>query len=288
VAYPAASTLRAVGMESYFIVKGVVGADGAKFDEFIAGDAAFVGLDGKAQPRRVIVDVEKCNLCHERMGFHGERARANSPDYCATCHNTEMSSSNLFAGYAKFDEAQEKWFPSTASDPEAVFASQQPNNFKDMVHALHAGCPTWLEEEDECELVTPRSGKFVFVRGDLDGTEPSGVHDFSDVGYPARLTDCESCHKAGTYTLATPQPNALWTVVDAALVLTGTSPSKPELATRIAPTTSACGSCHDSSSAKAHYQQNTTYGDLRAEACSVCHGAGRDVDVAQAHADRLN
>ena len=267
LAYPATSTMRAAAIEGYFQLDTPTAATGWRY---IAADTPFKGIGTNvAQPRRQIVSLDKCNLCHERLGFHGERSRANDMDYCATCHNTEMSSSNIFAGMAADDNGK-MWL-----------VSQKPNNFKDMIHGIHSGCAAWNEEEGRCSVVTPREVPFNFIRGiwDQDPSGPAGVHAFQDVGYPARLQDCESCHIAGKYLLPI-NANALWTVVDAEPALTAAAPSNNALAKRIGPATSACVSCHDNQTARAHMEQNTSAGG---ESCNVCHGPDRTAPVAEAH-----
>jgi OmcA/MtrC family decaheme c-type cytochrome len=190
-------------------------------------------------------------------------------DYCATCHNTEMSSSNVFAGMAKDNDGKE-WL-----------VSQKPNNFKDMIHGIHSGCAAWNEEEGRCSLVTPREVPFNFIRGvwDQDPDGPAGVHAFQDVGYPARLQDCESCHLPGTYKLPI-NANAMWTVVDAEPALTPASPSNYAASKRVAPATAACASCHNNPSARAHMEQNSSPG---IESCDICHAEGRTAPVTEAH-----
>ena len=44
-----------------------------------------------------------------------------------------------------------------------------------------------------------------------------------------------------------------------------------------------CGSCHDSTAATAHIDQNTIVG---VEACDVCHGDGRFMDPIEIHLPR--
>ena len=152
---------------------------------------------------------------------------------------------------------------------------------------MHAGCPAWIEEEGECNEFTISTQPFNFIRGNPNpGGSGQGVYAFADIGYPARLSDCKSCHIEGTYE-AVAVPNALWSVTDAELGLTAVSPHDPDLMDRRGPFAAACGSCHDSSAAQAHFEQNTAFG-LGAESCDVCHGPGRSVDVEEAHADRFN
>ena len=60
----------------------------------------------------------------------------------------------------------------------------------------------------------------------------------------------------------------------------------------LSPTVAACTACHDSSDTIAHVKGNggTFYGPRGAamggpgESCMVCHGPGRSVDIAVAHA----
>ena len=47
----------------------------------------YFSVDGSAVvPRRIVVDVNQCNQCHETLAHHGN-ARKN-PQYCAICHNS--------------------------------------------------------------------------------------------------------------------------------------------------------------------------------------------------------
>ncbi len=49
-------------------------------------------VDGTpVQPRRLVADIKKCNVCHEALAFHGE-AR-NTVQECVICHNPTMTGS---------------------------------------------------------------------------------------------------------------------------------------------------------------------------------------------------
>ncbi|MFO0630063.1 MAG: OmcA/MtrC family decaheme c-type cytochrome [Polyangiales bacterium] len=74
------------------------------------------------------------------------------------------------------------------------------------------------------------------------------AHDYSEVRYPRTPADCASCH----------------------------APS-----TEAAPSTRVCTSCHDSPSAVAHAQLNTT--SMGVESCATCHGPGRAAAVSVSH-----
>lgn len=251
VAFPAESSglLQAVAFEGYFPM-----AAGN-----ISGNSAVASV---GTPRRSAVDIENCNNCHESLGFHSNGSRRNNPDHCVMCHNPEISSSNLFEGIL----------------PEGFtysgkFFSQQPNNLKDMIHAIHAGKPVGAEEGI-------RSVPFNFVRGDPAGGSGQGPHSFDEVGFPSALSDCDTCHRPDSYAL--PLPNeALWSVVDAEPALTAAAPHNVELAKRIAPTSAACYGCHNTPAAKAHFDANTSFAN-GSEACAVCHGPGK---VVAAHVD---
>ena len=68
--------------------------DPAPQDTTTARDSAFNPVfyaavtDAEAVPRRVVVDVAKCNACHDQLSFHGSN-RLN-PQECVFCHNPNM------------------------------------------------------------------------------------------------------------------------------------------------------------------------------------------------------
>jgi OmcA/MtrC family decaheme c-type cytochrome len=144
------------------------------------------------------------------------------------------------------------------------------------VHGIHAGAE--------------RSNPFNFIRGNPNSSSGgNGAYEFGEVEYPGKLADCEGCHKAGTanYDVVT-SASALWSTQKSNAETAGQGAVlDPTLYTRYAPNTAACGSCHDSDEAKAHFNLNTSFG-LGAESCSVCHGPGRSEDVAVVHSERQN
>jgi len=249
-------TLKAVALESYLVIN----------NYNISADAVIKGVDGTTSTtRRQIVDMAKCDTCHERIGFHSNAGRANNAEYCATCHNSEITSSNLFAGFANYP---------VATPPKLTYFSQRPNNFKDMVHSIHAGEMRKEQNKDD---------PFNFLRGNPLGTGGSGPMIFENVVYPARQYDCQTCHKPNTYGVPA-IANLAWSAVDATAALgsanlaagqTGAAAGvyDPLKTVRIGPAQAACGSCHNSTSAKTHYLVNST---STGESCNVCHGAGAE------------
>jgi OmcA/MtrC family decaheme c-type cytochrome len=247
LAFPANTTLRGVAMESTLTI--TVSAGPPAVTLALAGDSVVKGVDGATTLRRQVVDIDKCNTCHERVGFHGSAGRANNPDHCVMCHNAELSSSNIYAGLFNGFEV-----------------SQKPNNFKNMLHAIHGA--------------EVRTVPFNFIRGNSAATSGGqGLHVFEEVGFPARLADCAACHRPGTFG-ALSNDRYAWSVVDAQPALGSVATFNPALSVRVGPNTGACGGCHDDWLATAHMQQNSGGG----ETCALCHGPGELADVAAKHA----
>lgn len=93
-------------------------------------------------------------------------------------------------------------------------------------------------------------------------------------------------HLGGTYRLPLPD-DALWSTVESfEQAITPDAPHDETLKQRIPPTWAACGGCHDSLPAAAHFATNIaiTSPGSHVETCVVCHGAGRLYDVDVVHA----
>lgn len=105
----------AVGMEGYVMET----IDGLEAPVRVPGfnPVAYVALDGsEPAPRRQVVDIEKCNACHNGLALHGT-VRQNT-EYCVLCHNSTGS-----------DEARR---PAEAMPPTSI-------NFRVLVHRIHRG-----------------------------------------------------------------------------------------------------------------------------------------------------
>lgn len=151
----------------------------------------------------------------------------------------------------------------------------------------------------------------------------SPTENFSGVGFPGVLKDCETCHVPGSYDYSATSAAAIASRLPRAVAtgtLAGTSASAytyspyitPDLAYGagfsfnagtgattaaagttlvISPYTAPCAACHDSTLARAHMQTNggSFYAPRSAatatlEQCSVCHGPGRVADIKAVHA----
>jgi OmcA/MtrC family decaheme c-type cytochrome len=228
--------------------------------------------------RRPIADTAKCNTCHENLGlftgatFHS--GNRNDPSVCAICHNPNRASSGWSADSTAF------------------------------IHAIHGSSKRTVN---------------------YNWHAASANNGYWEIGYPGVLKNCETCHVAGSYDFsgtanAAAVPNRLYRVTatgtSAAATFT-TSPyvaqtagtdygtgysnstgAPPSPATLVnanlvsSPIANACFSCHDSSTAQAHmnqdgggsiYQARST-ALAKTENCLFCHGSGKIVDIKVMHA----
>jgi OmcA/MtrC family decaheme c-type cytochrome len=274
-----------------------------------------------------VVDSTKCAGCHEWLEAHGGN-RVAEAQVCVACHVPGLATSGR--GIAdtvlnpwNFNIAQTKILTDWKFDKTAVNAALKfpvtSNNFKDMIHGIHAGR----------DRVTPfQDARDSTSRGSID------LLDFRRMDFPGKLNNCETCHV--TYTGVSSGPGSVqtyavipagslvstyesldWTYYCAAQGKGYTSPNllcdstpataTPKMAkdslaranvtdTVSTPFTAACVSCHDGSTAKAHMSINggslnvtraAAQPDPRpiedVESCAVCHGPGREFDTAKVH-----
>jgi OmcA/MtrC family decaheme c-type cytochrome len=218
-----------------------------------------------ATPRRLVVDIAKCNVCHGVLSLHGNN-RTDEPGVCAVCHNPNAT-----------DAARR---PTTAGVLTGGTDGklEESIDFKTMIHAIHAGQAS--------------KGGFRTTGITIYGFGGS-VNDFSTVVFPGKLNNCTACHTASSYLLA-----GTWATPTASKILgtTVSSGASTTLSTdnlRISPTAAVCSSCHDSASANLHMRDAFNGGIFSAtqatiaaaaeENCSFCHGSGRVLDVKTVH-----
>ncbi|HWI13466.1 MAG TPA: OmcA/MtrC family decaheme c-type cytochrome [Burkholderiales bacterium] len=294
--FPVGAKMRAVSLQGYFTqVSPAAARHAISVVKEVTGDTV----------RRKVVDPDKCANCHEWFEGHGGN-RVYQTQVCVMCHVPGLATSGRGISDAAltaytFNAADTKitteWktlfgFDKTLANAALKFPVVT-NNFKDLIHGIHAGR----------ERVTP----FVDAR---DRT-PSAITllDFRRMDFPGQLNKCDTCHVAGTYaSVPTTALASTYESIDAAYAagIAGgtatTAMAKTALSTAntndtvTSPFTAACVSCHDSSAAQAHmatnnamikvtratFQTNTATAG-KGEACVTCHGAGKGEDVTVVH-----
>lgn len=231
--------------------------------------------------RREIAAKDKCNACHATLGtdpdFHG--GNRNDPTVCAFCHYAGRTS----AGW-----------------------SGRSDSF---IHAIHGG--------------SKRTVNFTW-----HGTAaaPPVLIDtgFWQIQFPGILKNCQTCHLPGAYDFSgSAYTDALMSNLPYTIVATGTmSPTDftrspyvdstgtvnygvnfsytPSTGATVqaagttlatSPIATACFSCHDTSTARAHMESNggsiyqpRSTALLKTEQCLTCHGPGRVAAIADMHA----
>ena len=121
--------------------------------------------DGQPTPRRLVVTLDKCNACHDRLATtfsHGGQRIAI--EECDICHNSNADDRNRR--------------PADKNPPESIA-------FKRMIHRIHTG-----------EELAQEYTVYGF------GGNPT---NFNEVLYPGDRRDCLQCHaSASTYDLPLP------------------------------------------------------------------------------------
>jgi OmcA/MtrC family decaheme c-type cytochrome len=321
--FPVGAKLRTVALQGYFTQLGAptnnprdpatvgdVGRHAISVVKTVTGDT----------PRRTVVAADKCAGCHEWFEGHGG-SRVYETQVCVFCHNPGLASSGRGIGDAAsgtfpglnnwtFDAATTRiitdWgFDKTLPNAALKFPVTS-NNFKDMIHGIHAG----------------RDRRVLPFQTARDRTSTTGAGggviqllDFRRMDFPGRLNNCETCHTTAvtsdqkTYNFV-PASTLVSTYesIDApyAAAITGNT-ATPALAKTalntsnptdvvVTPFAAACVSCHDSTPSKAHISimggaLNVTRAAAQptprpledVESCVVCHGPGRDFDTEKVH-----
>src|SRR5579872_3726823 len=168
--------------------------------------------------RRKVVDISKCNACHQSLSVHGENR--NQIEMCVLCHNPSETDISMRP---------------SATNPADKAAPAQAVNFSILIHSIHDG-----------SALAAAGRPFVVVGF-------GGSHnDFSDVTFPAFTTGgavgnvqaCTMCHVNGSEANL---PIGLNNV---------TTPNGYENPTP--PITAACMTCHASKPEFSHGVANTT------------------------------
>jgi OmcA/MtrC family decaheme c-type cytochrome len=224
-------------------------------------------VTGSASPRRQVVDIARCNACHEVLSLHGNN-RTDEPQVCVICHNPAATDINRRKGTTMVADT---------SCPQGLRSTldglcEQTIDMKRMIHVIHAA------------EFQPADAPYV-VYG--FGNNPI---DFAEVTYPAgeKVSQCESCHTPDTYYPVDP------TRVQATTTSTGASITLQGDDSGMTPNTAVCSGCHTDATAALHMTQ--TGGSFSVakpangivlsplETCGTCHGPGGPADVKRVHA----
>ncbi len=201
---------------------------------------------------RTVVDIGKCNDCHEQLTLHGN-SRTGNAELCATCHNPDATDiSRRVAG--------------TSCESVTGTLDDQTIDLKYMIHAIHAG-----------ELAAFK----------VCGFGNAGF-DFSQVEYPGKLNNCEGCHLAGTY-YPPESTSALATTIDAGA--DRSTPLGDVAISPGAAACSSCHQAPEArvhmelngASFDAVKAADSTTPGAPVETCGTCHGAGKTWDVRTLH-----
>jgi OmcA/MtrC family decaheme c-type cytochrome len=222
-------------------------------------------INGSVVARRLVVDVAKCDGCHDVLSLHGNN-RTDEPGVCVVCHNPNATD----AGRR----------PATAGilTGGADGKLEESIDFKTMIHAIHAGQKSNGGKREKGIVVYGFGGS---------------VNDFSKVVFPGKLNDCSNCHAGTSYQLTGAWGAPTASGILASTISTGASASAAADNLRITPTAAVCSSCHDSAGAQVHMTSVIAGGQFSvtqaaidggaAEYCSACHGPGGPVDVKRVH-----
>ena len=259
--FPTGAKMRAVALQGYFTqVSPAVARHTQSVVKEVTDDAV----------RREVVEQDKCLACHEILELHGGN-RVNDPQVCVICHNPNLSSSGRAAS-KRCSETGNTLCSTDADCPageeckylfsdtdrqhliDAGYDADNPlsypeatNNFKELIHGIHAAAL----RNFPYQFVRDRSGSGLFY------------YDWSEVTFPGIPSNCETCHKEGTYDADLPAGvllttdfttdgvNATPEGIDAAR---DSVPNDTDLVN--SPTASTCYMCHDSNPAAAHFGHN--------------------------------
>ena len=236
--------------------------------------SAVVAVSGD-EPRRQVVDSNKCASCHEWFEGHGGN-RVFNMNICTFCHVPNLSSSGRAIAVPDEDLIDELG-GNPLTYPEAT------NNFKDMIHGIHGG--------------EVRTMDYEFVRG---GSR-QGYYNFKDVVFPQSAGNCLACHIDNPSFTPPLDEDSLLTTNRTTGVASGQDPTTTDVQDArntvpndtdfvITPTAAACYACHDAEAIQAHMEGNGALINANrdmalnsVETCAVCHGSGKSADVVVAH-----
>ena len=265
--------------------------------------------------RRVVVDVTRCNSCHEQLGaveqttsataaigasaFHG--GARNDPTACAICHNTSRTSGGWSANASTFihgvhgKDKRSVTFNWAAAG--TVGATQAANTYTTL---YSFNTPGVLRDCQQCHV--PNAVNFGASGTTLQpnllwSTTATGKFASASASTSPYVTVGASTDYGNNFSFV-PEGSvvASYTPAGGTLVATHKAAAGGEIipaqSTTLvsSPIAAACFSCHDTLAAKGHMTSNggaiyeaRSTALLKVEGCLVCHGAGKDKDAAVVH-----
>ena len=240
--FPADAEMRAVALQSYFsqtVGTTSVGRHTPSVHKKVTGDAErrTVVKSGYTNNDPVNGQPIGCLECHETIEAHGG-SRVNNVQICVICHNPNKSSSGRTVDPANINPEVV-----AALGSEPLTYPEASNNFKNMIHGIHAATDRPYE----------------FVRNRLNGILVLG----NEITFPGNLKHCLKCHIGTTYGAAQPANVLLTTTKSTTGVASETraqiiaARNTVSNATDLvnSPTASACYGCHASIATASHMVQ---------------------------------
>lgn len=205
---------------------------------------AYFSVDGStAAPRRKVVAVANCNMCHVNLQVHG--SLRNNTEYCVLCHNPSNTDASV---RANAQVAADK-----AAAPQGI-------NFNLLVHRIHYGIN--MQAANRSYVVVGFGGS----HNDFSGTLFPAL---SPTGAATDTQNCSLCHVGSS------EQNDL-NVMGLNQVTDPQGPVNPNSAF-----SSACSGCHVDIPSASHMLSNTTILGEACAVCHAS-GAIEAVDQAHA------
>ena len=234
---------------------------GETISETTDNDVRYVDLSsgawpgGNATPRRLVVDIAKCNVCHLRLQMHGSR---NQVQVCVTCHTPDFT-----------DWSRRPKGPDGNVNLAATYdgIEERSVHLKVMQHRIHTGYRTGSAS---LGLAKPFA---IYLNGPFF---------FDDVTMPNMIRNCALCHVGNAFEIENIDATRAYTIANESPNLQhhATADHVPN-ETSTAPITAACMGCHDTQAALTHSKQSTTLDNV--EQCLPCHGRTGISPVAEVH-----
>ncbi len=217
-----------------------------------ASGLAFPITDASAVPRRQVVELTRCNECHNVLSLHGGN-RTDNTELCTICHNPNNTDAARRAPPCS----------NLPTDPTpGLGPDDYPIDFKYMIHQIHSA------NAQVCGF-------------------GNSIHDFTDLRFPGQLNNCEGCHRANTY-YPVDGLRVQATTVDAGdrTTLADDRAVSPNASACSACHTASLARVHMEQNGGDFDAGKTAEGTLVSagtETCVVCHGPGRSADVKLMH-----